>query len=83
MDLAKGGCEEQYLCNMASIAEVMILAKSDMFLGKFNSNWGRLVRIFWLNMMSSDDSLIIGARPVLLKEITIAWGHMYSCPSVC
>ena len=80
LDSAKGGCEEQYWRNVASIADLMILAKSNVFLGEFNLNWGRLVRIFWLRMMSSDDSLIIGARPVLLKEMKIAWGHTYPGP---
>lgn len=35
-----------YKRNIHSIADLMILTKSNTFVGEFNSNWGRIVRIF-------------------------------------
>mmetsp|Transcript_2463 Transcript_2463/g.6125 ORF Transcript_2463/g.6125 Transcript_2463/m.6125 type:complete len:103 (+) Transcript_2463:55-363(+) len=35
-----------YTRNIHSIADLMILTKSNTFVGEFNSNWGRIVRIF-------------------------------------
>lgn len=48
--LAEGGlrvdCVQRYKRNIHSIADLMILTKSNKFVGEFNSNWGRIVRIF-------------------------------------
>mmetsp|Transcript_30262 Transcript_30262/g.54800 ORF Transcript_30262/g.54800 Transcript_30262/m.54800 type:complete len:575 (-) Transcript_30262:99-1823(-) len=48
--LSEGGvkvdCVQRYKRNIHSIADLMILTKSNTFVGEFNSNWGRLVRIF-------------------------------------
>ena len=35
-----------YKRNIHSIADLMILTKSNTFIGEFSSNWGRIVRIF-------------------------------------
>jgi len=75
----KGDCEERYARNVASIADLMILAKSDVFVGDFNSNWGRLVRTFRLRM-SNDAEVAAGARPVTLKEVKVAWGSETPLP---
>ena len=69
----KGDCDERYARNVASIADLMILAKSDVFVGDFNSNWGRLVRTFRLRM-SKDADIATGVKPVMLKEMKVAWG---------
>jgi len=42
----KVDCVERYRRNIHSIADLMILTKSNTFVGEFNSNWGRIVRIF-------------------------------------
>ncbi|KAL7545589.1 hypothetical protein ACHAWF_008939 [Thalassiosira exigua] len=42
----KSDCVERYKRNIHSIADLMILTKSNTFVGEFNSNWGRIVRIF-------------------------------------
>jgi len=39
-------CVQRYQRNIHSIADLMILTKSNTFVGEFTSNWGRLVRIF-------------------------------------
>lgn len=39
-------CAKRYQRNIHSIADLMILTKSNTFVGEFNSNWGRIVRIF-------------------------------------
>ena len=72
---SKGDCEERYSRNIASIADLMILSKADVFVGEFNSNWGRLVRTFRLRLNNSG-KVKNGARPVLTRgETRIAWGH--------
>lgn len=44
--VVKVDCVERYKRNIHSIADLMILTKSNTFIGEFNSNWGRIVRIF-------------------------------------
>jgi len=73
---SKGDCEERYRRNIAGIADLMILAKADIFIGEFNSNWGRLVRTFRLRLNTSGK----WARPVLLKEMRVAWGSSHPGP---
>lgn len=46
-------CVDRYKRNIAGIADLLILAKSNLFVGEFNSNWGRLVRVF--RMRLNDD----------------------------
>lgn len=76
---SKGDCEERYTRNVASIADLMILTKSDMFVGEYNSNWGRLVRTFRLKMNDSA-KIMNGARPVLERRMKVAWGHQHPGP---
>jgi len=45
-DNAKHPCSELHRANIAAIADLIILAKSDTFVGEFGSSFGRLVRIF-------------------------------------
>jgi len=50
---AEGGnknCVDRYKRNIAGIADLLILAKSNLFIGEFNSNWGRLVRVFRMRL---------------------------------
>jgi len=43
-------CVDRYKRNIAGIADLLILAKSNLFVGEFNSNWGRLVRVFRMRL---------------------------------
>jgi len=77
---SKGSCEARYARSIAGIADLMILAKSDIFVGEFNSNWGRLVRTF--RMKINDSAKVMnGARPVVVKEMKIAWAHRHPGPA--
>lgn len=71
---AKGDCDERYRRAIAGVADLMILARSNVFVGEFNSNWGRLVRTFRLKMNDSS-KIMNGARPVLQREMRVAWGN--------
>lgn len=60
---AEGGhrnCVHRYQRNIAGIADLLILAKSNLFVGEFNSNWGRLVRVFRMRL---NDELIAANGP--------------------
>jgi hypothetical protein len=71
----KGDCEERYARNIASIADLLILAKSNVYVGEYNSNWGRLIRMFRLRM-SSRNKIENGARPVTQRgQMLIAFGR--------
>ena len=76
---AKGDCDGRYARNIASVADMMILAKADLLVGEFNSNWGRLLRVFRIR---PNDSRKIerGGRPVLIKEMRVAWGRQIPGP---
>jgi hypothetical protein len=43
-------CVDRYKRNISGIADLLILAKSNLFVGEFNSNWGRLVRVFRMRL---------------------------------
>lgn len=79
-DISKGDCEDRYARNIAGVADLMILAKSRVFVGEFNSNWGRLVRTFRLRVNDST-KVENGARPVLTEgEMRVAWGQQHPGP---
>jgi hypothetical protein len=62
----KTDCYVRYKRNIRAIADLMILTKSDTFVGEFVSNWGRIIR---LNRMILNDSPLVGEK----KEITGTW----------
>ncbi|KAL7523939.1 hypothetical protein ACHAWF_000758, partial [Thalassiosira exigua] len=69
---AKGNCIAKYARNVAAIADLSTIVNSDLFVGEFNSNWGRLVRILRMRLLD-------GGRPAA-KEIRVAWGNAYPGP---
>lgn len=85
-------CGKMYVRNIVSIADMMIAAKSDMFIGEFNSNWGRVVRMFRMNLKKpnpADDiwckkhhkhETSIRCSPILKKETRVAWGNNEPLP---
>jgi hypothetical protein len=79
-DPAKRSCENRYERNIASIADLMLVAKSNVAVVEYNSNWGRLVRLFRLRL-NDTPRILNGARPVLQKgELKIAWGKKLPGP---
>jgi len=75
---AKNDCFELHRFNIAAIADLMILAKSDTFVGEFNSNFGRLVRIFRTAVNNFPGRRQEG--PVLVRNIQVASGTIYPGP---
>jgi len=81
-------CFSRYHLNIiASIADMMILAKARTYIGEYNSNWGRVIRTIRvrLNTLTQDDSGVIndvdtmmvqGIKGGLSKTLDtkIAWG---------
>jgi hypothetical protein len=79
-DPAKRSCEDRYERNIASIADLMLLAKSNVAVVEYNSNWGRLVRLFRLRL-NDTPRILNGARPVVQKgELKVAWGKKLPGP---
>lgn len=78
-----------YKRNIHSIADLMILAKSNTFVGEFYSNWGRIVRIFRAHFndkyaMHDSNSFSLGdlfrdeetaEPPVLFHDTRTAFGE--------
>jgi hypothetical protein len=60
-------CGEKYQVNIATLVELTLLTRSSMFIGEYNSNWGRLLRILrtTYNQTSS--------KP-MTKDLRVAWG---------
>lgn len=78
----RSGCGCRYQRNIASIADMMIAAKSDTFVGEFNSNWGRLVRIFRMKLeVVNDDSDGDGSHVAAVeRRMGVAWGGEHPPP---
>ncbi|KAL7533692.1 hypothetical protein ACHAXR_005389 [Thalassiosira sp. AJA248-18] len=78
-DNPEDGCEGRYARTIASIADLMTLAKSDTFIGEFNSNWGRLIRIFRLQLRSDDEKTGKDGSPLFVaRNMRVAWGNKVS-----
>lgn len=61
-------CSARYQRNIASMADFMMLARSRTFVGEYNSNWGRLVRITRMRLTDVEPfSTLLDTR--------IAWGR--------
>lgn len=83
--------DEGYKRNIHSIADLMILSKSNTFVGEFVSNWGRIVRIFRAHL---NDKFVVhdhslrwgdvfretGEPPVLFHDTRIAFGEGKQSP---
>ena len=58
-----------YARNIAAIADMIILSRADKFIGDYNSNWGRFIKIA-RSFLNSD-----GNKPsVITKPMVIAFG---------
>ena len=60
-DGTEDNCFKRYHRNIASVADMVILAKSRTFIGEFNSNWGKLLRTMRVRLDSptlQDDLLV-------------------------
>jgi len=71
-----GDCVGRYKRNIACVADMMIAAKSDTFVGEFNSNWGRLVRMFRIQLKSEVD-IETGEQSfdVVERKMSVTWGN--------
>lgn len=49
----------RYTRNIRAIADLLVLTKSDTFVGEFVSNWGRIIR---LNRLILNDSPLVGEK---------------------
>ncbi|KAL7463178.1 hypothetical protein ACHAXS_003557 [Conticribra weissflogii] len=89
---AIGDCFERYTRNIQAIADMMIVVRSETFVGEFNSNWGRFVRVFrmffndGLNFAGEEGSRNgIGAgggmrTDVVVKDFRVAFGPLEPDP---
>ncbi|KAL3779559.1 hypothetical protein HJC23_009611 [Cyclotella cryptica] len=61
-------CTARYNRNIASMADLWMLARSRTFIGEFNSNWGKLLRVMRLRLIDDDPfSVVLDTR--------VAWGR--------
>ncbi|EED91713.1 predicted protein [Thalassiosira pseudonana CCMP1335] len=76
-------CFARYSRNIASIADLMVLAKSRTFIGEYNSNWGNLVRTMRVRLLENDPMLRGSDESVektYTKDTRIAWGPTKTRP---
>ncbi|KAL3767354.1 hypothetical protein ACHAWO_007297 [Cyclotella atomus] len=61
-------CSARYHRNIASMADFMMLARSRTFVGEYNSNWGKLLRVMRMRLTDVEPfSTLLDTR--------IAWGR--------
>jgi hypothetical protein len=66
---AGDNCQQVYKRNIAAIADLVILARADKFVGDYNSNWGRFIKVA-RSFLEED-----GAKPlVVTKPMVVAFG---------
>jgi hypothetical protein len=63
-----------YKRNIAAIADLVILTRADKFVGDFNSNWGRFIKIT-RSFLNTDSK----TRPYVVKKpMVVAFGDSHS-----
>eukprot|EP00804_Cyclotella_cryptica_P009091 CCRYP_003173-RA/>CCRYP_003173-RA protein AED:0.06 eAED:0.06 QI:285/1/1/1/1/1/2/104/575 len=76
-------CHSVYERNIAALADLFVLARSDKFVGDYNSNWGRIIRIFRLFLNHDRPSEDGGSKPMTtMKDMVVAWGHGHPEPGL-
>lgn len=74
-------CFQRYHRNIAGIADLMLLARSQKFVGEFNSNWGRLIRNFRTVLNdNSNPYAVTGEPPVFVRDTVVAFGPKHPGP---
>ncbi|KAL7540999.1 hypothetical protein ACHAWF_006835 [Thalassiosira exigua] len=77
----KGDCRERYRRNVASVADMMLLARARTFIGEFNSNWGRVVRTLRVRLNDAPGEGGGGSGPTRTMDTRVAWGsHVVHVP---
>ena len=67
-------CKDLYTRIIASITDLTILIRSNVFVGEYNANFGRLVRTY--RMKVNDIQMVQqGEAPTIEKDTKIAWGN--------
>lgn len=61
-------CAARYHRNIASMVDFMMLARSQTFIGEYNSNWGRLLRVVRMRLTDFEPFSA-------LLDIRVAWGR--------
>lgn len=72
------GCAELYHCIVVGIADLIVLARSETFVGEYNSNWGRFIRVFRLSVNGITNVAEGGEPPVLERDVRVAWGNAHA-----
>jgi hypothetical protein len=67
-------CSKRYERNIAAMADLMILTRSNKFVGEYNSNWGRLVKGF-RTVFNPNYNGIIDGSPVVVKNVVEVFGY--------
>ncbi|KAL3802528.1 hypothetical protein HJC23_012547 [Cyclotella cryptica] len=76
-------CHSAYERNIAALADLFVLARSDKFVGDYNSNWGRIIRIFRLFLNNDITSGDGRSKPMTtMKDMVVAWGHGHPEPGL-
>jgi len=61
--LGAGGCAARYAKTIADISDFIVVRTADTFVGEFNSDWGKLIRLFRLAL--NQEVGMIGNRGML------------------
>jgi len=64
--VGKVDCVDRYKRNINSVADLMIVTKSNTFVGEFTSNWGRLVRVFRTKL---NDGYVLPVEPTAFEKL--------------
>ena len=68
-------CFKRYERNIAAMADLVILVRSDKFVGEYNSNWGRLVRGFRTVFDPEFKDVLNRPIPVLVRDVVEVFGY--------
>ncbi|KAL7469968.1 hypothetical protein ACHAXS_010216 [Conticribra weissflogii] len=80
----KGDCVSRYERSIAALSDLVILSRSSTFVGEYNSNWGRLVRLMRISMSNcvKKENGIMGVNErIRIKDVRVAFGSETPLPS--
>lgn len=67
-------CHQRYHRNIVSIVDMFILCRAHIFIGEYNSNWGRVIREMRVRLSGNNDLSHDATDLAYTLDTRVAWG---------
>ena len=67
-------CHQRYHRNIVSIVDMFLLCRAQIFIGEYNSNWGRVIREMRVRLSGNNELIDDASMLAYTLDTRIAWG---------